>query len=455
MKNIKIIISVLLLSNTIFAQIHIKGNVEIDMDLGLLNCSFNLSNIPEIEDYRILLNKGMNIKYFKNTKNELINYKGHYDGKMQGEAIEYTFRSKSTTSIPNEFSIIYKGAFPIYKNEFNPFDYKGIIAFNGETLRAAEQTKWYPVIYDASNDKLLNSYTYNVTVKIKGGNTVFINGTAPKKGNVSHFISKKPYPLLLFAGSYIFVENNGDYILNTSINTENAEKVFDNIEIIKSKLSSYLNLKFTDNIYLISHKAINKRKKGSSWGFNTYPAFAFTGLDFNNLVNEQGNISKRNFKYFGHEFAHNYFGSNVSSGKLSWFWSESIADYLSYNIVEDLCDMGYLKIVLLKEIEGIKDANFISLNKIENKNEINGKYRYSLGPLLLKCFEDTFGRNKTNLVLISLLEFAKSETLTLQHFKKSAMKSGINKDKFEEFENYFIKDENFKQNIINEIKKKI
>ncbi len=448
-----VFITVLITSNTISAQIHISGSVEIDMNSGLIICDLNLSNIPKIKEYHILLNKGMNIKYFKNGQDELIRYNGYYDGKIRGEAIEYNFEIDSTAYIPEGFQITYSGAFPVYKNDYNQFDDKGIIAINKRTLRATEQTKWYPVIYDSENDKLIDSYSYDLMIGIKGGNTIFINGTAPKRATDAHFVSEKPFPLLLFAGNYNFIENHGDYILNTLVTKENAEVIFENIELIKNNLSNNLGLEFTDNIYLINHTAINKRRKGSSWGFNTYPTFAFTGLDFEKLIDADGKFFDHHFRYFGHEFGHNYFGSNVMSGNLGWFWLESFAEYLSYNTAEDLSGKQFLSEVLIGQLKYLKDDNFIPLNQIENRNEIGETYRYVLAPLMLKCFEDKFGRNKMNLVIQYLLEFAKNETLTLQLWKKSAIKSGIKKEAFEEFERDFITDEKFKQNIINEIVK--
>nr|WP_299342881.1 hypothetical protein [Allomuricauda sp.] len=445
------LLSVLLAPLSFNAQIHMKGKVDIDMNKGLIGCELRLSNIPELTDYRIWINKGMNIKYFKNSDAELIQYDGFYSGKINGEAIEYTFVQDSLAHIPNEFNVTYKGAFPIYQNEFGPFDYKGAIAFNGETLRATEQTKWYPVIYNAKTDRILNSYSYELEVHIIGGNTVFINGTKPQKGEDLHFVSKKAHPLLLFAGSYDFVESNGDYIINTNVSKETSKKVFDNIEIIKSSLSKNLKLKFTDNIYLINHRAVNKRPKGSSWGFNTYPTFAFTGLDFNKILNEKGGFSNDINRYFGHEFAHNYFGNNVMSGKLGWFWLESFAEYLSYNIAEDLCGMDFLKQVLLGQLKYIKDDSFVPLAHVEKRSDINEKYRYIVGPFILKCFEDRFGRDKTNLTLQSLLKVSTTETLTLNQWKKSAVQGGVSEKDFETFETDFLVNEDFLQNVKDEI----
>ncbi|TJY37800.1 hypothetical protein [Pontimicrobium aquaticum] len=72
---------------------------------------------------------------------------------------------------------------------------------------------------------------------------------------------------------------------------------------------------------------------------------------------------------------------------------------------------------------------------------------------MLKCFEDRFGRDKINHIIKSLLELSYDETLTLEYWKQSAIKSGIKKDAFEAFEKEFISNEKFKENIIKEIKK--
>lgn len=455
----KKILTLFIFLNTIFlyAQPKIHGNLYIDMENGLIECDFKISDLPNLNNYKILLNKGMNIKYFKNNANNSMDYSGHYDGKVQGEAVEYYFIDNKDikTNLPESFNINYKGAFPIYSNEFNIFDYKGIIAFNGKTLRASEQTKWYPVIYDEDNDKLLDNYIYNIIIKVKDkkNTSIFINGSQPQQKKNARLVSNKPFQLLLFVGDYSFIQKNGDYILNSEVTQENSKKIFNNIENIKRNLSKNLDIDFTDNIYLINHTPINKRQKGSSWGFNTYPTFAFTGLDFNELTKNQGKFSNEITKFFGHEFAHNYFGSNVMSGKLKWFWLESFAEYLSYNIAEDLCGKDFLKKVLINGLENLSGNNFIPLTDISAVEEINEEYRYILGPLMLKCFEDTFGRAKTNIVLKNLIETAKNEILTIDSWETCAIKSGISKIDFENFKKKFIQNKNFKQNIEEEIRK--
>ncbi|NER13436.1 hypothetical protein GWK08_08315 [Leptobacterium flavescens] len=432
------------------AQPHISGNVFIDMDTGLFKCNLKLSGLPELKEYKILLNKGMNIKYFKGAGGEIIPYSGYYDPNVRGEGTEYalTDDKRKEKDLPSEFEVSYIGAFPKYTDSLNHIDFKGIIALNDQTIRAAEQTKWYPVIYDAKNDRHINSYTYKLSVEVKGAKTIFINGSAPQQAEKAQFSSTKAVPLLLFAGDYDFVGENGNYILNASINKEIASGIFRNIETIKSYLAQKLDIAFTDNIYLIKHKPINKRRKGSSWGFNTYPAFAFTGLDFGTLVNEEGRFTDNIFKYFGHEFAHNYFGNNVMSGNLSWFWLESFAEYLSYNISEEMSGEEYLSGILKNHVNSVKNKDFIPLSQIESPGQIGDTYRYRMAPLILKCFDLNFGREKTNNTLKTLINFANTESLSLDLWEKAAMQSGISQADFNTFKEKFIDDAAFEKNTV-------
>ncbi|MFD1771176.1 hypothetical protein [Sphingobacterium suaedae] len=443
----------------LFAQT-IKGTVEINMKDGLFNCNFELHNIPQNKNYKILLNKGMNIKYFKDSNGNLVDFEGHYDGKTKGEAIEYTLLDKDgkTLTIPTSFQVDYRGAFPIYfdnTEDYGPFDYKGIIAFNGKTLRAADQSKWYPTLYDVENDKLIDKYPYEVTIKVTNSenNSIFINGNVPQKTLSEHFISTKPSSLFIFIGNYDFISQPAGYIINLDTDNKSVARIFKNIEAVKEKLANNLNLKFTDKIYIINHKAVNRRRPGSSWAFNDYPAIAFTDLNPAKMLDDKGQFEPWYSKFLGHELAHNYFGTHMLSGKLSWFWLESFAEYLSFNVTEDFGFNAFLKESLLSGAKNVESQNFIPLSEITEMSQINESYRYILAPLMLKCFEDTFGREKTNRVLQSLLEYAKKNTLTLELFDEAAIASGIEAVDYQKFKQTYITSKDFKQNIIAQIRK--
>ena len=456
MKKSKLLWLLLFFSVALYAQPHITGKIEIDKQRGFIKCAFTLSKIPQIEAYSILLNKGMNITYFKDLNGELLDYDGYYDGKVEGEAIAYVLgdNASSPQKLPTTFSIDYVGAFPVYKNEYNSFDFKGNIAINEKTLRAAEQTKWYPVLYDKKNDKMIHSYTYDLHITTKDSRTVFVNGSAPKKGSEVQLTSTKAHPLLLFVGDYNYASYKGDYILNSDISEETSRFIFKNIEKIKSYYATRLELAFTDHIYLMNHESVQKSKEGSSWGFNTYPTFAFTGIDFKDLVAEKNRFSEGTLHFFGHEFGHNYFGFNVMSGPLSWFWMESFAEYLSFGVASDLGSQSFLKDVLLYHVNVIKEGTFVPLSDIKNKKEIGENYRYSLGPLLLQCFEDHFGKKQMNAILKALLKTAGSETLTLNTLQKAAMQSGIDEKAYAKFYTRYIANKKFKEHIIQSIEAK-
>lgn len=450
-----VFLSLIMGVSLLIAQPHLTGELAIDMEKGYFECQFTLSNIPDLETYKILLNKGMNVKSFEDAEGNPLHYDGFYDGKIQGEALAYSLVSPENDplDLPASISIEYVGAFPRYTNDYNLFDFKGLIAINDQTLRATEQTKWYPVIYDELNDRQINSYTYDLNISVAGATTVFINGSAPRNTTGGQFTSAKAYPLLLLVGNYNFLGHEDNYILNDTLTDEQAEQVFRNVSLIKAKLVKILDRKFEDKIFLIKHKAVNQRRKGSSWGFNTYPAFAFTGIKFSELVEENERFSDNMLRYFGHEFGHNYFGNNVLSGKYSWFWLESFPEYLSFRIAEELVGMEYLKQVLSGRTADVENGEFVPLDQVQDRKEINESYRYSLGPLLLKTLEHIFGKAKMDLLMKELLDRASGKTLDLEDLREAALKSGIDEAAYREFEREFILDENFKENILAYIKK--
>ncbi|RZL30481.1 MAG: hypothetical protein EOP00_36390, partial [Pedobacter sp.] len=117
---------------------HLSGKVEVVMATGQINCDFVLSNIPDMgKDYQILLNKGFNIKAIKDSLNNTISYDGFYNGKMRGEGLTYIPQKGNDVFVnPRKLHITYTGAFPIYTDTLNFIDFKGLIAFNGKTVRA-------------------------------------------------------------------------------------------------------------------------------------------------------------------------------------------------------------------------------------------------------------------------------------------------------------------------------
>ncbi len=445
----------LLTTNMLQAQIHLVGKVYVNLESGLFKCKLEVQNLPDVEDYEIVLNKGMNIKYFKGQDGGLIRYKGYYEGKTLGEGICYHFVDrKGKSELPNSFTVEYLGAFPVYDGDYNLFDFKGYIANNGQTLRAAEQTKWYPTLYDRKSDVLHVKCTYDLAIEIVGGNSIYVNGANPRHVSKGRFVSTKPVAPLLFLGDFLIVENKGNYILNDTVSSESAVRIGENLARIKNVLFDIFGQDFSDPVTLISHKAVNKRRPGSSWGFNTYPTFAFTGISFAQMVDTSGNISQNNYRFFGHELSHNYFGFNVNSGILKWFWLESIPEYCSFRVDLKLNGEASHKERLMQRLKNIKSQNFVSLDRIRKSDEIDEKYRYNLGPLLLKCMEIEFGVEAMDEILKKLYEKSLQRQLQLADLKSFAVESGIKKTAYNDFYSKYVSSPNFVKNIkakINEI----
>ena len=72
MKTLLIGLSLLFATNAL-AQ-HLEGEVTVDLTTGLFQCRLMVSGAPPLSDYKILLNHGMNIQYFKNGAQEMIPY---------------------------------------------------------------------------------------------------------------------------------------------------------------------------------------------------------------------------------------------------------------------------------------------------------------------------------------------------------------------------------------------
>lgn len=135
------------ISNYLLAQEKapvISGKVVISIEEGTFNCDLTLSNIPDISNYFIRLNAGMNILHFRSKKPNdfLIAYETSLkDTRSTGESKAYYFAddTKQNKFLPNVLQIKYVGKFPVIKDTIEDYsreDWKGNIAFNHNSVRA-------------------------------------------------------------------------------------------------------------------------------------------------------------------------------------------------------------------------------------------------------------------------------------------------------------------------------
>lgn len=422
-----------------FSQVHLNGEVRILMKEGIIDCNFEFSNVPGIEAYNILLNKGMNIQFFQNTEKQVLPYSGYYNGSMIGEALAYTFidENRLLEPLPQKFSIKYRGAFPIYTDLLNSFDYKGMIALNGKTLRATEQSKWYPVLYDVAKDKLVDAYSYSIKVVCEDCEQVFINGDIPRTAKNHVFQSNVPRQLMLFAGEFPVLENNGNYILNVALEEAKTELIFREIDKIKTFFAEKMKMPYNEKIFLISHKAVTPYKPDQTWGFAIFPTFAYSGVDFNTLINSDGKLDPSNLSFFAHELAHYYFDTKLLSGPQAWFWLESTAEYLALKALEEFFPEFYQN--RIKDYANyLRDKNYKALGKVNKRDEIDEDYRYVFGPLILLVFELEFGKAVTYQILSDLVKRSAHGSVSLNDLRELAFEKKVSQSEYIQFEEKFL-----------------
>ena len=407
------------------------------MGEGLIRANLNLSNLPKLDTaFRILLNSGMNMKYIIDS-NRVVRYNSSYSD----DALKYRIHNgKTYIPLPATLAISYTGAFPVYTDTLSFSDYKGIIAFNGKTLRASEQSKWYPVIYDTKNDREITAVSYDITIDCQDCKTIYVNGSAPQAGPVARLQSNRPFELLLFTGDYATQEFSGSNFLNADMPLDDAQNFNKQIVGIKNFYEQKLGITYPQKITFVQHKAIEPYSPDRSWGFVTFPSIAVAGGKFNNQINRETGKFNHIYKYYfyAHELGHYYFGNLLSpNSTLRWFFLESTAEYLSIKAAANEYGRDSTLSYIKNASRRLKEKMFIPLSKIARAEEIDELYRYNYGPLLLLAFEQKFGEQKTYKFLHSAIKRA-GERTDYEFLKSTAMQSGISEKEWKEYEDHVI-----------------
>lgn len=426
----------------IFAQSPtLKGKVTINMKEGLIRANLKLSGLPKLDTgFRILLNSGLNMKFITDTSGVV-----RYNSSYTDDVLKYRIHNgKSYIPLPDSLGINYVGAFPIYTDTLNFFDYKGVIAFNGKTLRASEQSKWYPIIYDTKNDRELTALAYNITVDCQDCRTIYVNGSAPKAGPIANFKSERPFELLLFTGDYEKQEFSDSDFLNANMPLDDAQNFNRQIAGIKKFYEKKLGIPYPQKITFVQHKAIEPYGPNKSWGFVTFPSIAVAGGQFNNQIDRKTGKFNHIIKYsfYAHELAHYYFGSLlVPNSTLRMFVLETPSEYLSVKAAGE--EYGRDSTVSYIKNAGrlLKDKKIVPLFNIKKAEEIDDLYRYSYGPLLLLAFEQRFGEKQTYKFLQTAIKRA-GERTDYTFLKATAIQSGVSEKDWKDFEEKVIGIEN-------------
>ena len=376
---------------TVFGQValsqtpHLQGELSVSVTAGTIDGDITLTNYPKDNSLNLWLNSGLNIEYFRDTTDRYnFTFKKEYNAEHYPEVLQYYSPTKEGEyrSLPNAINIKYTGKFSVIQDTSRAYkrgDWKGNIAFNGQTLRASEQSAWYPILYDRDKDIIYDKVTYDLTVSCNDCNALYLNGDLPVKESAAQLRSTEAVPLLIFVGNYDFNKSGQTYILNSGMGERKQHLL---ASINKSMISFYeqkLDVNYGKPVVYISTSPVSKRNE---WMFVSYPTITVVGIDkykLENYIHDSLPQFSENvyFAYIAHELAHYYVGTRfVPNNELRWFFLEGLTDYLSLQATKNLLGKAPYQTIINNYINAVQHFEVTPISSVTDASQISEIYRY-------------------------------------------------------------------------------
>lgn len=387
------------------AEPKITGKVVVSIENGTFDCDLTLSDYPQISDYVIRLNSGLNILNFQaiNEKPFLIYYeKANNDSTSTGESTAYYFPNNNRTGkfLPQKVRVRYTGKFPVIRDTLTDKhareDWKGNLAFNGKSLRAdGNQSAWYPILYDMKSDVAYGSVRYDIDFECIDCSTLYINGNEPKKAKKFQFKSEVSREMSLFLGNYDFVSNNATFILNPDLSSEEIQSFTELINDYKSYYVEKLGIPYDLSVNIIS---TTPTSANNGWMFVSYPSIYNIGWGKNGLKSLfDPNIQNWYRPFMAHELAHYYFGTyRVFNSNLGDMMSEGFSEYLSFKVTEKFLGKAVLEEKFKKKKQELKGFKPTLFKDVKSQSDYKDRelYVYYYAPLLFWSIEQEIGEER-------------------------------------------------------------
>ncbi len=399
---------------------HVKGKVKISVEEGTFECDFTLSNLPKIDDYLIRLNAGMNLLHFRSLQPHdfLVGYEvSKHDSLSSGESIAYYFPDNTGKGkfLPNELQIRYVGKYPIANDtleNYSRYDWRGNIAFNGQTLRAdGLQSAWYPYIYDAEKEIEYQKMTYDVEFECLDCTAMYVNGNVPVKGQKEVFKSEIPNEMALFFGKYDFYNDGKMIVLNPTFSEENIADFAGMIDQFETYYEGKTGITYSKPPVFVNTTPTTKH---NAWLFVAYPTIYGIGWGDMGLGGLFNDLEERErFKqYIAHELGHYYFGTyKVFNASLGDMMSEGFAEYLSLKVVEDLQTKELYDQKVAEKMEYLDKLKIKPISKVHSITDIRNReiLVYVYAPMLFLAIEKEIGKEKMwkwiNTILVTKVDY--------------------------------------------------
>jgi hypothetical protein len=383
----------------------IKGSVDISIKKGTIACDLILSGLPQINNYVLRLNSGMNIHYFKDVKRgggSLYYDMDTKDSIQSDETKAYYLhenRGNPARYIPKEVEVKYLGMYPVIMDSTSVYmgqDWRGNIAFNGYSVRAEGlQGAWYPVLYDKDKRQRYESVRYDIKITCNDCDVLFVNGSSPVKAKQASFTSDVPHEMSLFCGIFKTSEHEGVWLLNSGMKNEDEQKLFDVAKSYQVYYERHFEIPFKGNLVFAQTTPVADPK---TWAF----AFFSSPTTFNVGAGEYGLQSffassdiTKNKQRMAHELAHYYFGTMLRPGdEFGHVIEEGFAEYLSYKLTRSIEGEASYQSLLKSKINSLNylhDYKPFAAVKVEKDYGNQEYYLYYYAPVLFMAIEKEIG----------------------------------------------------------------
>jgi len=417
--------------NTLLAQTpHLSGTIDISIKERTLTCNLSYDQVPE--GYEILLNHAFKNPSFS-TNNQKLKTKKKNNSAHYVDAVQYELPQGTSGKV----DLVYH-----YKEKESskeiPSDWKGNLAFNYNSIRASEQTAWYPIWYSNTEGIQLTDVSYDIEIKCSDCSSIYLNGSPPKGGQYGRLSSTKPVPLLLFAGIFDFEVFNNIALVNSPLKREEDVQVISYLERVKTFYELKLQKRLEKDLTVLASEPTTA---DNAWLFATYPTIAIIGNDNWGMKGlfKDGDIDEVRISSLAHEVGHYYIGNVFQPrGPLFWVFLEGVTEYISLQANRDIFGEEFYRQFLLKYKSQVQGLPFLHLSDINHQDEISGLYRYAYVPLLLTAIENEIGQDMMWQWAQQLISYRDSEYSDYAFFKKSFIESGMTERQYTDIEAKYI-----------------
>lgn len=402
------------------------GSVRLDIASGRVEGDVCVSNRPAESMGSFVLNAGLNVARVTDGDGAPLDFEGWYAPGVDGEARVYT-----VTKPPTTLCVQYVGAFPVYARHDAPTDFKGLMAFNGDSARFTEQSAWLPQAFDPRARVRSSESRYDLRVDCSGCRFLYFNGSPAIEGAQGRFRSENARPILLFGGSGPITRTAQVTILNETLPAAKVEALSSTVQKIADVHSRYMGVPLADRptfLRMVTLNQIERDREGSEWGFATWPTIAMSG-SIGNVADSLlagGENAERRVQYIAHEMGHYYFGTlNRPQGPYFWVLLESSAEFLSIKALREISGDAAADryIARLQSAVDKTDKPLHAFDAIDGNSDLGELYRYGYGTLLLISLEKQVGEVNMQAFMRGLL--AAPSPRNWSELQGIALKAGI------------------------------